>query len=442
MQTDDFSLESFLSLIDYEWFDNSTAEARERATIYYNRQIQEKAPQDVFSDFLALQSHALGFLRTSAIKHVYFAKDGHVKADTDKGPFNIEKFIQESGKAKSPSGIKKAWINALEKSTTGLTTKHPEEFKSILSLAVRNLTEVTEPVTKTIGTGHAFNVAKKNEPEINVYVQAGLDPESARKEGITIPGNIKPFDLDVLDAVVSLFVAGNRVIWAEQIASVLKGKRKIVKVHDPEIKRIKDAVEKLRFTPVFVDATAQFTNQKGYIPDSEQIETRNDSKGNEKHVCIYNDNILHLEGATVDIKNGKRVDAWQFISDKMPVLYRYSDRLGQVTQFPINLLDTGNRSDETTITARNYMLREIQKMKSKHRHNNKMLFETILSACGIDKPSDEEDKSIKADFRQKKSRLKKIIPEFCEHWIAAKDEKGETFISGYTMQDDGITIFL
>ena len=100
----------------------------------------------------------------------------------------------------------------------------------------------------------------------------------------------------------------------------------------------------------------------------------------------------------------------------------------------LRLLDTGVRTDETITVAKTYMLREISKMKRGSRNNTKMLYSTILKACGIEKPEDDSEKAKDAFRKRKKRFTTDYLVKFCDSW------KAQGFISGYEMLEDGIRI--
>ena len=317
------------------------------------------------------------------------------------------------------------WVKRKEREQqeeTAPTTVYPETFTMSLANAVTSLATVEAPITRDVREAAKFPAGN----DVSVYVQLGFDAETAKENGITIPSRITDFDLEVLNAIISLMNAGNRLFWPEQIASVLKGKKAIeTATHEAELNRIIAAVERLRFTSVYIDATEQFGNLK-YKADPSRV--------NNGHV-VYDENILYLRGArAINLQNGKTVRAWEYAGNKMPVLYEYSQRLKQIASVDLRLLDTGVRTDETITVAKTYMLREISKMKRGSRNNTKMLYSTILKACGIEKPEDDSEKAKDAFRKRKKRFTTDYLVKFCDSW------KAQGFISGYEMLEDGIRI--
>lgn len=306
---------------------------------------------------------------------------------------------------------------------TAPTTVYPEKFTMSLANAVTNLSTVESKTQKSFSVGSGAEV----------YVSLGIDTETAKENGITIPGKITDFDLAVLNAIVSLYSAGNRLFWPEQIASVLKGKKAIeTAAHENEIDRIVTAVERLRFTSVLIDATEQFANHGKYKTKYKAKEERITELPDSTHI-IYNDNILHLRGARViNLQNGKSVNAWEYVATKEPILYEYSKALNQITNVDLRLLDTGVRSDEPITIAKLYMLQEIMKMKNGSRDSKKMLFTTIFKRCGLDKPKDESEKAKDAFRKRKKRFTTEYLVKFCESW------KTGGIITDFKMSDDGI----
>lgn len=446
------ALAALENVIIFDLFDNPRDETRLRVITYLEQKIRQakkddpsKPGKDVLREFYSLEKILLGLKELKVFQRVWMTDDAQIKAlmsdvraATGTAPegslieIDAERFVtnvQQDIKNRTPQEIQEMlqMPDAVKKADALPTTIYPDTFTMSLANAVTNLASVTAPVTKDIKRESThFPVGK----DATVYVQLGINVETALDSGITIPKGIDDFDLEVLNAIVSLLKAGNRIFWPAQIASVLKGKKAAdTNTHETEIERIKKSVERLRFTAVYIDATEQFRNLK-YPVDPNREVLQDDGI---KHV-VYDDNILHLRGARlVNLQNGKSVTAWEYISKEMPVLYDYSQQLKQVTSLDIRLLDTGTRSDETQTVAKTYMLREITKMRKGSRNNTKMLFSTIFRACGIDKPENDSRQAKNTNFNRKK-RLKTYIAKFCEAW------KKQGFITGYTMLPDGIKI--
>lgn len=436
------AMQALESVIAYDLFDNSREETRYRAALYLIRQKEraeietpDKSDLDIIQEFLALEN-IFSSLKNNGLMHFSFDETGSIRLfvnqkvlkDNVTGDAEIELDAQKFSEnildlLRNPQFIGDLLTTDRERPNVTPTTIYPKQYIMPLAKVVTELASVNAPVTKDLTQAEKINVGKA----VSVYVQLGFTPETARENGIEIPERIVDFDLQVLNAIITLLKAGNTVFWPEQILSVLKGKTSNENKHEGEIERVISAVEKLRFTPVYIDATEQFAQQKKYKIDA--------SKVIDRHV-IYDENILFLRGArAISLNNGKTVTAWEYASNKMPILYTYSEQLNQVTSVNIRLLDTGTRNDETSILAKTYMLREIAKMKSKTRNSRKMLYVTIYKACGIDK-NDSEDAKAKEANKKRRNRYKSYIKQFCDSWT----EQG--FITGYIAHDDGITIEL
>ena len=437
MKVDRYSLEGFLRLLeehsytdtgDYELFDSPKEETFTLAKVYYEKRLKEDKPEIIDAAFRMVKSVIFMGKNRYTLRNVHFTRDGNILAEDNDGVFDLDRYVRAIEKAREEEDITKARESASIGKKSGIpTTKYPEEFTMSLTNVVSNLPRIDAPITRDVMQAAKLPVGDN----VSVYVQLGFDKETAKENGITIPNRIVDFDLEVLNAIVSLLEAGNRLFWPEQIASVLKGKKaEETKTHDSEIERIIASVERLRFTAVYIDATEQFAHQK-YKVDPERIVEQNDGQH-----AVYDENILYLRGARIiNLQNGKSVRAWEYAGNKPPVLHEYSKRLKQITKVDIRLLDTGIRSTETITVAKTYLLREISKMKRGTRNNTKMLYSTIFKACGIDKPENDTPKAKNTNFNHKK-RLKANITTMCDSW------KEQGFISGYAIFSDGIQIDL
>lgn len=175
------------------------------------------------------------------------------------------------------------------------------------------------------------------------------------------------YDRNVYNAVVSLYVAGNRVITSDMVWRTMTGKTE-QEQPSPALKAaVTKSIDKMRFMRAQIDCSDEFKMR------------RIELDGKPVNGAGFDDNLLHLSVAWV--RAGKNtIRAYEFPQESRfaPILYQYSAAVKQVINVPIALLDVkklDKRGKPTThslsyteqrVIIKGYLLRRIEGMKGKN----------------------------------------------------------------------------
>ncbi len=208
---------------------------------------------------------------------------------------------------------------------------------------------------------------------------------------------ITPYDREVHDAVVSLYIDGrNEYITPLMIYRTMTGNPN-GKLTDKILNDISEAIERCSRTRVYIDATGEVEG-KGY--DIQQP--------------IYKENLLYTRSIK-GLHNGEMGEWIQIIQP--PILYKYANSKNQVARMDIKLLNTPVNKNEETIILQGYLQRRVLAMKGSNLSRN-ILYETIYKQLDIEAASP-------GALRKKQSKIRDTIKNILDFW-----EK-EGFIKGF-----------
>ena len=259
-------------------------------------------------------------------------------------------------------------------------------------------------IKETRGDGQlAFNMAKYGSKQhILTYYSINFDGLS---DELKITKRLQPFDKLVYIAVSALFNAGNNVITLSQIyyAMGYTGKP-----GTRDLEKINNAVTKM--------TTARITF------DNEQ-----EAKKYKYNHFKYDGSLLPLERGTAII-NGQLADAALHIF-REPPLISFAKQRRQITTLDIKLLQAPISKTDANLQIQDYLLERISKEKNGRGHSCRILYKTLFNHIGIaDKPKTNTE-------RQQRKRIPGKIKRYLDHY------QKTGFISKYTIEKDGITIY-
>ena len=249
----------------------------------------------------------------------------------------------------------------------------------------------------------SFNLAKRgSEKKILAYYAINFDDLG---ENLTITKRLLPFDKRVYIAISALFNAGNNVITLSQIYYAMgytgnPGTRNLNKIND--------AITKMTGARIFVDNKQEAAEYK-------------------YKRFKYDGSLLPIERGTA-IVNGKLSEAVIHIF-REPPLMSFARQRKQITSVDIALLQSPISKTDANLQIEDYLLERISKDKNSKKSGCRILFKTLYSHTGIaDKPKTNTE-------RQQKKRAPGKIESYLKHY------QKTGFITGYTMEKDGISIF-
>lgn len=254
--------------------------------------------------------------------------------------------------------------------------------------------------------------------------------------------NMTEYDRNVYNGIVSLFLYGDtqHVMTPAMIFRAMTGQTNTEHPTSAQLESIRNSVDKMRFTRVYIDVTDELRNKPAAQQWGKKVRGKD---GMQEERLIIDTYLLAADGATVTA-GGETVSAYQVL--KTPVLYEYA-RLagkkdgGQVLTIPSNLLNIkkiGKDGKPTTrslpnteqrIVIRGYLVRRIEGMKGNNNlHSDNIALQGIYAAVGVKNPDKKKAMSIRNDVE--------AVLDFwkAEGYINNHEpyKKGKTF-AGYTI---------
>lgn len=222
-------------------------------------------------------------------------------------------------------------------------------------------------------------------------------------------------------------------ISPQEIWRTMNGKRNSGgKPHNPtdkQIKRIRDSMDKMRFTRFYMDITKEI-EARNLVIDDERIRS-----GNIETYFIKGDKITFLS------EKGKEINGYQI--DDEPILYTYNRIKNRVLFVPYELLDTSKfvGDSENVAEFKGYLLQQILLMKNakeeKHKgkyfkRNDIIKIDTIYKGTGIQTPEERiEEKTYKTEASKQKE-IRRLRREDRKKIIGILDAwKDKEWIKGY-----------
>ena len=234
-------------------------------------------------------------------------------------------------------------------------------------------------------------------------------------EGFRLPNGqplvLTPFLYEVYNAVCSIRAAGNQYTTYNMIYKVMtgktgRGKSKEVRLNAEKKEAIRKALEILR---VGVSTDIHEEVDAGFIKDEKLDGTRFERLKNKKKRPSYIADVL-LDTKVVENVNfdGHLIDDCVYIKDE-PILYSYSKMRGQVSTYPLEVLDAPIRNTVDNIAVRGILMRWIL-MGGKKKDFYKLTYDKIFEAVGID-PTDKSSRTNK-----RRTQIRKTIDDCLIYW--------------------------
>lgn len=271
--------------------------------------------------------------------------------------------------------------------------------------------------------------------------QVAMEPAGSPKEvtsaicllnydGFTLPNGqplvLNPFLYEVYNAVCSIRAAGNRYTTYNMIYKVMtgktgRGKSKEVALSSTKKESIRKALQILR-VGVSVDIHEEV--DAGYIKDEKLKGTRFEKLKDKKKRPAYLDDVL-LDTRVIGNVNidGHMMDEVIEIKDE-PILYSYSKMRGQVSTYPLEVLNAPIRNTADNMAVRGILIRWIL-MGDKKKDFYKLNYEKIFEAVGIS----AADKS--SGTNKRRTQIRKCVDDCLIYW------KKIDFIRDYTVNRRG-----
>ena len=218
---------------------------------------------------------------------------------------------------------------------------------------------------------------------------------------VKITKQLTQFDKRAYIAAAALFNAGNEIISATQVYSMMGNAGK---PRTTDLQKINDSLTKMGAAHVYIDNAQEVQEAKGYTHFK------------------YDAQLLPFERISAYI-NGQLTESAIHLF-REPPLISFAKQRNQITTIPRQLLESPVNKTEANLLIEDYLLERIGHMKSgKSKAPRKMLFATIYDRCQI-------------KTAKQRQRAPEKIRRYLDHY------KKCGWIKGYKEDADGITILL
>lgn len=224
-------------------------------------------------------------------------------------------------------------------------------------------------------------------------------------EDMRLSRPVSEFDIQVYNAVASLWEAGKHEMTLQEIFNMTMGEGK---ANPEQLDRISDSVELLRRTRLTADITQEARAHKLTDPDTgepwEQMEIDD---------FLFNALRVRMKSINGKVTTGYKIHA-------TPILLRYAKASKQIVSYPVKYLDTKSAGSNTerNVVIRGYLLQRIAQAKG-GKMSKTIRCATIYEKAGIDKTN-----------RTERGRANKYITALLSLWV----EQG--FISSYAVENN------
>lgn len=241
---------------------------------------------------------------------------------------------------------------------------------------------------------------KKSKKDVVIYTQLEINEKALEKAGITIGRNLSSGAREVYGAMLSHYLAGNRILTTRMLAKIIYNVSDHAQLTKKQEKYIIDGVKEVFLTTLYIDTT-------------HEIEEKNAEKWENLltkcNVKLVSSDQLFPGSFTAAYINGNLVKDAIVLRD-LPALYKLQNQLerGQILKVPIDYMEIPGRIDEDLVAIRAYLLRRIDAMKHSSGLSQMIIFKNILSEVGID-PTDRKQRN---KTKPAKERTERIL----NHW--------------------------
>ena len=253
--------------------------------------------------------------------------------------------------------------NGLPKQDTAKPRKRQDPKTKISRLIGKP--ESNAELYKAIGA--PLSVANRSEKQRGVTVEQVVAIEYMGADGVIAEGReqLTQLDRQVHNAIISHYVAGNRVVSLVQICEFVYGHAKPT---DGQMRDVEECINRQMWTKITIDMTDEAAKHTLKHPE---LLTNFRLEGQ----------MLTIRKGTAQAANGKKIVAYQLMGE--PILYTHAQVTGQILTYPARLLQApkGMNNTERTMAIRQTLLEEVNRAKTGKR-NRFMKYDTIYKDSG------------------------------------------------------------
>ena len=300
-------------------------------------------------------------------------------------------------------GRRMAWINPEPDTKQGLPER--KEITSFTTKAPKTwLTPVDKVSNKAFdGEGTLYNTkligvdisSRKTKKEILSMVSLDFDDKTVQ---ITGKRELTPYDREVHDAIVTLYVDGeNEYITPQMVYRAMTGNAN-AKLTPKAQEAISNSLNKLMYSRLVIKASKEECAAYGFKS------------------FRYEGTVIQAEKVTATLNASEVAEVYHLL--KEPVLYSYAGKKDQIGRLDIKLLNSPVNKTEENITLQSYLYRRILAIKRSGKLSPTIVYETIYKQIELTAASD-------GALRKKKLKVRNAVKQILDYW------KDKGFIKGY-----------
>jgi len=287
-----------------------------------------------------------------------------------------------------------------------------EILKSVIPKKhVKPNNKLANKITKNIVDEGEFNLivsGKKAKKEVFTKVMLAYDNKYINLAG----QKYTPYDREVYDGVVTLYVAGNDIVTPATVYRAMNGLAENEKPSPQALEAVTKSLDKSRYMQATIDYTeeAKLYNKK-------------------IQKTIYQGYLLAAEKIIVKI-SGNEHEAYKLL--RKPILYEYAQISGQIITVPSKLLQTKDavRGTDEVIIIRGYLLRQIEWLRNNNTYrSDNITYQGIYEELEISKIVLNN-----TAYKNKTRAIRNNVKAILEEW------KEQGYIIDYKEYQEGKTL--
>lgn len=229
---------------------------------------------------------------------------------------------------------------------------------------------------------------------------------------------LNAYDKTVLNAVCSIYFAGNTFTSVNAIFKVMNGNT-TREPKEEQKKKILASLEKLNNIVIYIDFSDEVKNKYITLKDAEK-----DERVKDLHV---KDRLIQYREIDAVTTKGRQVRAIQIFAEPILMTYSKMKARQEIMTIPADMLNIESISlTDYVIVLKEYLAKEITQIKKGARNNSLILFDTIFNECGLTDKYDTDEKTNRSKLKRYRETVLKIFAEW----------KKKGYIDGYKTQDD------
>ena len=294
----------------------------------------------------------------------------------------------------NPAAIPEALSQKVTAALEHVNSKKAQDFISTIDKLSQTIHDTTKNSYLYDGKEHRlFTGEGKKHIEAYVYLTVNI---KGLEQFITFGNDclLNPYTRVIHDAVISLYNGGNKHITPNLIYSFLNGNKPTRHVPEDTRKEICEAMRKMMFTPIRIDA-------------------KEEAKAFGISEFTYEGYLLPMT-YTLAVINGIKTECWQILS--IPPLLAFAERKDQIARCKTEALDTGLRTTPANLILTHYLLdrililkNEAKRKKDKSTVNHVIAYETLYAYLQVNAPTE-------ATLRSKKRFIRDTVKKILDGW--------------------------